>query len=29
VTDLEYVVGSNSLYAATFGRGIFSLVLPP
>ena len=29
VTDLEYVANSNSLYAATFGRGIFSLVLPP
>ena len=29
VTDLEYVAASNSLYAATFGRGIFSLTLPP
>jgi photosystem II stability/assembly factor-like uncharacterized protein len=29
VTDLEYVAASNSLYAATFGRGIFSLALPP
>jgi photosystem II stability/assembly factor-like uncharacterized protein len=28
VTDLEYVASSNSLYAATFGRGIFSLALP-
>jgi photosystem II stability/assembly factor-like uncharacterized protein len=29
VTDLEYVASSNSLYAATFGRGMFSLALPP
>jgi hypothetical protein len=29
VTDLEYVAASNSLYAATFGRGIFSLTFPP
>jgi photosystem II stability/assembly factor-like uncharacterized protein len=29
VTDLEYVAASNSLYVATFGRGIFSLALPP
>src|SRR6266702_3750668 len=29
VTDLEYIAASNSLYAATFGRGIFSLSLPP
>ncbi len=28
VTDLEYRVASNSLYAATFGRGMFSLQLP-
>jgi hypothetical protein len=28
VTDLEYRVASNSLYAATFGRGIFMLTLP-
>jgi photosystem II stability/assembly factor-like uncharacterized protein len=28
VTDLEYRVASNSLYAATFGRGIFVLQLP-
>jgi hypothetical protein len=29
VTDLEYVGAPNSLYAAKFGRGIFSLALPP
>ena len=28
VTDLEYRATSNSLYAATFGRGIFMLTLP-
>ena len=28
VTDLEYRVASNSLYAATFGRGMFMLPLP-
>jgi photosystem II stability/assembly factor-like uncharacterized protein len=28
VTDLEYRAASNSLYAATFGRGIFVLPLP-
>ena len=28
VTDLEYRVASNSLYAATFGRGIYALQLP-
>lgn len=28
VTDLEYRAASNSLYAATFGRGIFALALP-
>jgi len=28
VTDLEYRAASNSLYAATFGRGIFVLALP-
>jgi photosystem II stability/assembly factor-like uncharacterized protein len=28
VTDLEYRLGSNSLYAATFGRGIYALPLP-
>ena len=28
VTDLEYRAASNSLYAATFGRGMFSLQLP-
>jgi hypothetical protein len=28
VTDLEYRAPSNSLYAATFGRGIFMLTLP-
>jgi photosystem II stability/assembly factor-like uncharacterized protein len=28
VTDLEYQAASNSLYAATFGRGIFVLTLP-
>jgi len=28
VTDLEYRAASNSLYAATFGRGIFMLSLP-
>lgn len=28
VTDLEYRAASNSLYAATFGRGIFKLPLP-
>jgi hypothetical protein len=28
VTDLEYRAASNSLYAATFGRGIFMLALP-
>ena len=28
VTDLEYRAASNSLYAATFGRGIFMLTLP-
>jgi hypothetical protein len=28
VTDLEYRGTSNSLYAATFGRGIFMLTLP-
>ena len=27
VTDLEYRVASNSLYCATFGRGMFSLAL--
>ena len=29
VTDLEFVAASNLLYAATFGRGMFSLALPP
>jgi len=29
VTDIEYRAASNSLYAATFGRGIFMLPLPP
>lgn len=29
VTDLEYRAASHSLYAATFGRGIFKLPLPP
>jgi hypothetical protein len=29
VIDLEYRAASNSLYAATFGRGIFMLPLPP
>jgi len=28
VTDLEYRATSNSLYAATFGRGMFMLTLP-
>ncbi len=28
VTDLEYRANSNSLYAATFGRGIYALPLP-
>jgi photosystem II stability/assembly factor-like uncharacterized protein len=28
VTDLEYRAASNSLYAATFGRGMFVLQLP-
>ena len=28
VTDLEYRAASNSLYAATFGRGMFMLALP-
>ena len=28
VTDMEYRAASNSLYAATFGRGMFSLQLP-
>ena len=28
VTDLEYRAASNSLYAATFGRGIYRLSLP-
>jgi photosystem II stability/assembly factor-like uncharacterized protein len=28
VTDLEYRGGSNALYAATFGRGMFMLALP-
>ena len=28
VTDLEYRFASNSLYAATFGRGIYALALP-
>jgi photosystem II stability/assembly factor-like uncharacterized protein len=28
VTDLEYRAASNSLYAATFGRGMFVLTLP-
>ena len=28
VTDLEYRPASNSLYAATLGRGIFMLTLP-
>ncbi len=28
VTDLEYRAASNSLYAATFGRGMFVLALP-
>jgi hypothetical protein len=27
VTDLEYQVSGNSLYAATFGRGMFMLRL--
>jgi photosystem II stability/assembly factor-like uncharacterized protein len=29
VTDLEYRAASNSLFAATFGRGIFKLALGP
>jgi photosystem II stability/assembly factor-like uncharacterized protein len=29
VTDLEYRAASNALYAATFGRGIYALPLPP
>jgi photosystem II stability/assembly factor-like uncharacterized protein len=29
VTDLEYRAASNALYAATFGRGIYTFVLPP
>lgn len=29
ITDLEYRAASNSLYAATFGRGMFVLTLPP
>src|SRR6185503_11883941 len=29
VTDLEYRVASNALYAATFGRGIYALQLLP
>ena len=29
VTDLEYRAASNSLLASTFGRGIFTLTLPP
>lgn len=29
VTDLEYRAASNTLYAATFGRGIYALPLPP
>ena len=29
VTDLEYRAASNSLFAATFGRGIFKLPLTP
>jgi hypothetical protein len=29
VTDLEYRAASNSLYAATFGRGMYVLTLPP
>jgi photosystem II stability/assembly factor-like uncharacterized protein len=28
VTDLEYRVASNTLYAATFGRGMYMLALP-
>jgi len=28
VTDLEYRAASNSLYAATFGRGMYMLQLP-
>ena len=28
VTDLEYRTASNTLYASTFGRGIFNLALP-
>ncbi|HEY1771521.1 MAG TPA: hypothetical protein VGG02_14815 [Chthoniobacterales bacterium] len=28
VTDLEYRAASDAIYAATFGRGIFSLALP-
>jgi hypothetical protein len=28
VTDLEYRAASNTLYAATFGRGMFTLALP-
>jgi photosystem II stability/assembly factor-like uncharacterized protein len=28
VTDLEYRAASNALYAATFGRGIYTLPLP-
>jgi hypothetical protein len=28
VTDLEYRATSNSLYAATFGRGMYMLALP-
>lgn len=28
VTDLEYRAASNTLYAATFGRGIYALPLP-
>ena len=27
VTDLEYRTASNTLYAATFGRGMFTLAL--
>ena len=28
MTDLEYRVTSSSLYAATFGQGMFMLTLP-
>jgi len=28
VTDIEYRAASNTLYAATFGRGIYVLALP-